>query len=251
MTVVLVHGNPETPEVWDLLVDRLVDNGAGQPVRLAPPGFGAPVPVGFSCTPAAYRDWLIEELEAIPGPIDVVGHDWGGVHVVTAVMKRSDLVRSWASDALGVLAADYAWHPLARIWQAPGDGETWIRDQLHLTEDDRAAFYVSLGIDVRVARRIAPGFDATMGDAILRLYRAAVQPAMSQLGGSLDAAAASPGLAIVASRDETVGTAAQRRAAADRAGATVGRLDAGHWWMTEQDGRPGAELLRDFWAVRS
>jgi pimeloyl-ACP methyl ester carboxylesterase len=63
MTVVLVHGNPETPEVWDLLMDRLVDDGAGQPVRLAPPGFGAPVPIDFSCTPAAYRDWLIEELK--------------------------------------------------------------------------------------------------------------------------------------------------------------------------------------------
>jgi hypothetical protein len=34
MTVVLVHGNPETDAIWDLLVDAL---GRDDVVRLSPP----------------------------------------------------------------------------------------------------------------------------------------------------------------------------------------------------------------------
>jgi pimeloyl-ACP methyl ester carboxylesterase len=47
VTVVLVHGVPETSAVWDLLVPHL---SRGPLVRLAPPGFGAPVPLGFGAT---------------------------------------------------------------------------------------------------------------------------------------------------------------------------------------------------------
>ena len=43
MTVVLVHGNPETEAVWGPLVDAL---GRQDVVRLSPPGFGAPLPEG-------------------------------------------------------------------------------------------------------------------------------------------------------------------------------------------------------------
>jgi pimeloyl-ACP methyl ester carboxylesterase len=42
MTVVLVHGNPETDAIWGPLVDAL---GRTDVVRLSPPGFGAPLPV--------------------------------------------------------------------------------------------------------------------------------------------------------------------------------------------------------------
>ncbi len=50
MTVVLVHGNPETDVIWEPLVDAL---GARDVVRLSPPGFGAPVPPGWRATPTA------------------------------------------------------------------------------------------------------------------------------------------------------------------------------------------------------
>ena len=44
MTIALVHGVPETAAVWDLLADKLVELGYDEPLRLSPPGFGAPVP---------------------------------------------------------------------------------------------------------------------------------------------------------------------------------------------------------------
>ena len=46
-TIVLVHGVPETSAVWDPLVDELVALGHKEPLRLSPPGFGAPVPDGW------------------------------------------------------------------------------------------------------------------------------------------------------------------------------------------------------------
>ena len=55
MTIVLVHGNPETDALWGPLVDAL---GRTDVVRLSPPGFGAPLGEGFSATYLAYRDWL-------------------------------------------------------------------------------------------------------------------------------------------------------------------------------------------------
>jgi len=81
-----------------------------------------PLPDAFPATVAAYRDWLINELERLEGPVDLLGHDWGGGHVGTALMQRPELVRSWASDALGIFEPDYTWHDLAQTWQTPGDG---------------------------------------------------------------------------------------------------------------------------------
>ena len=65
MTVVLVHGNPETDALWGPLVDAL---GRDDVVRLSPPGFGAPLPDDFPATYLAYRDWLEGELAGIDEP---------------------------------------------------------------------------------------------------------------------------------------------------------------------------------------
>ena len=85
MTVVLVHGNPETSAIWGPLVDSL---GRDDVVRLSQPGFGAPLPDGFGATFLEYRDWLQRELTRLDEPIDLVGHDWGGGHVVNVVMHH-------------------------------------------------------------------------------------------------------------------------------------------------------------------
>jgi pimeloyl-ACP methyl ester carboxylesterase len=96
--LVLVHGVPETEAVWGPLV---TDLGRRDLTRLSPPGFGAAIPPGFGCTVSEYRDWLIEQLEAFDEPVDLIGHDWGGGHVVNVAMTRPDLLRSWATDAIG------------------------------------------------------------------------------------------------------------------------------------------------------
>ena len=171
MTAVLVHGNPETEAIWGPLVDAL---GRSDVVRLSPPGFGAPLADDFPATYLAYRDWLERELAQIEEPIDLVGHDWGGGHVVNAVMHRPELVRSWASDVVGLFDPDYVWHDLAQVWQTPGDGEELVNTMLGGTLEDRAGQMAALGIPMDIATSAAQGPE--MGRAILLLYRSARQP---------------------------------------------------------------------------
>lgn len=124
-------------------------------MRLSPPGFGAPLPDDFSATYLAYRDWLEDELERIDEPVDLVGHDWGGGHVINVVMHRPGLVRSWASDCVGLFDPDYVWHDLAQVWQTPGDGEQHVDTMLGGTVEDRAAQMTALGIPADIATSIA------------------------------------------------------------------------------------------------
>lgn len=244
MTVVLVHGNPETDALWGPLIDAL---GREDVVCLSPPGFGAPLPDDFSATYLAYRDWLEGELEAIDEPVDLVGHDWGGGHVVNVVMHRPELVRSWASDVVGLFDPDYVWHDLAQVWQTPGDGEQLVDELLGGTIQDRAERMVAFGIPLDTATSIAPAQGPEMGRAILLLYRSARQPAMADAGRALENAAARPGLSLLATDDPYIGSDEIRHRAAARAGARTEVLDGlGHWWMV-QDPTRGAAALTRFW----
>ena len=247
MTVILVHGVPETAALWDLLVEQLTDLGETDVRRLSPPGFGAPVPEGFAGTMDGYRDWLITELESIDQPIDLLGHDWGGGHVLNVAMARPDLMRTWVSDVPGIFDPDYVWHDLAQQWQTPQVGEDVVAGFTAMSVDERTEFLTGAGMNEEVAARVAPDIDAAMGRSILTLYRSAAQPASSEAGEHLEAAAARPGLALLPTDDQFVGDDRTRHRAAGRAGARVEVLDGlGHWWMT-QDPAGTAALLVDFW----
>lgn len=247
MTVVLVHGNPETDALWGPLVDAL---GRDDVVRLSPPGFGAPLPERFPATYLAYRDWLADQLEGLEGtagPVDLVGHDFGGIHAMNVVMQRPELVRSWVSDVVGTFDPDYEWHDLAQVWQTPGEGEKLIETFLGGTPEERAVMYATAGMPMDIGTSIASGQGPEMGRAILLLYRSAAQPAMAQAGRDLEKAAIRPGLSLLATEDPYVGSADIRRRAADRAGARTEILDGlGHWWMVEDPAR-GAAVLTRFW----
>jgi pimeloyl-ACP methyl ester carboxylesterase len=246
VTIVLVHGNPETDALWGPLVDALERKDV---VRLSPPGFGAPLDDGFAANYLAYRDWLEEGLEGIDGPVDLVGHDWGGGHVMNVVMHRPELVRSWASDAVGLFDADYVWHDLAQVWQTAGEGEQLVEAMLGGTVENRAEQMTALGIPLDIATSIAAAQGPEMGRAILALYRSARQPAMAEAGRALEKAAARPGLSLLATDDPYIGPAEHRRRAADRAGAHTAVLDQlGHWWMVQDPAR-GAAALTAFWAT--
>jgi len=245
MSVVLVHGNPETSAVWEPLRAAL---GRDDVVCLSPPGFGAPAPDGWGATVEDYRDWLISELEAIGSPVDLVGHDWGGGHVVAVAMTRPDLLRSWCTDIIGVFDPEYVWHDLAQLWQTEGAGERAVAAWAAESVDERAARLESFAIAPEAATKLAAGFDTTMARCILALYRSAAQPRMAQLGEGLPAAAQRPGLHLSATEDHFPGTIDMQRRAAERAGARIALLEGlGHWWMVQDPAR-GAAALEDFWA---
>jgi pimeloyl-ACP methyl ester carboxylesterase len=245
MTIVLVHGNPETPAIWDDLVPHLRGDDV---VRLSPPGFGSAIPSGFDCSTDAYRDWLAGELGKLTQPIDLVGHDWGGGHVMRIAMERSGLIRSWTCDILGCFDADYVWHDMAQAWQKPDIGEQAVAQMLGAPAEARAQRYESLGVTSAIAQKVAAAVNPEMGRAILALYRSAAQPAMRDLGAGLPRAAAKPGLAMIATEDFYCGGEILARRSAERAGASVAVLQgAGHWWMCQQP-RQGADAINAFLA---
>jgi pimeloyl-ACP methyl ester carboxylesterase len=245
--LVLVHGNPESAAIWGPLIGELDRADA---VVLSPPGFGVPAPRGFDCSATTYRDWLASQLELFRTPVDLVGHDWGGIHVAALAMSRPDLIRSWASDALGVFAPDYQWHPRAQVWQQEGAGEASVRELWGGDLEQRLAVTSALGMTGRMAERVAAGMDPEMGRAVLALLRSARQPAMADAGRLLPGAAARPGLAVIAldDRDRASGTVEQHEWAARRSGAREVHLEGvGHWWP-EETPAPVAAALVDFWA---
>ncbi|MFD8542746.1 alpha/beta fold hydrolase [Streptomyces sp. NPDC059649] len=247
MPAVFVHGNPETAAVWEPLLSEL-GQFRSDLICLSPPGFGTPLPAGFGATRTEYRDWLADELTALGEPVDLVGHDLGGSHVVNVVLSRPDLVRSWVSDVLGIYDPEYEWHELARRWRTPGIGEADVAARFGGTVEERTAVLVERGMGRQVAARVAAGQNEAMGRAVLAVYRS-TEPDVTGPGLELERAAARPGLALLATADHLVGTEEQRRRAARRAGARVQVLSGlGHWWMTE-DPVSGASALRAFWAT--
>ncbi|MGO9900127.1 MAG: alpha/beta fold hydrolase [Solirubrobacteraceae bacterium] len=243
---VLVHGNPETAAIWQPMVAALAHPDV---LTLSPPGFGAPVPEGFGATADEYAAWLVSELEKEDAQVDLVGHDWGGGHVVRVGIERPDLIRSWSIDIGGCLAPDYQWHDLAQVWQTPGAGEEAVAGTVSTPVGERASLFESLGMTPSVARAVAEARDQTMGRCILALYRSAAQPAMAELGRRLEAARARPGLVIIPTEDQYTGGEARARWAAEQAGADVAVLQGlGHWWML-QDPAAGAAALRNFWSA--
>ena len=246
MPVVLVHGNPETAAIWDELIPHLDRKDV---IALSPPGFGAPVPEGFGATSDEYVDWLAGELEKMDGPVDLVGHDWGGGHVMRIAMERPELIRSWATDIAGGMDPEYVWHDLAQVWQTPGAGEQAVAGMAATPLEARAAQFESLGMSKAAAANVAAAVGEDMGRCILALYRSAAQPAMANWGKNLEKAAAKPGLVIIATEDHYVGGEAMARPQAARAGAQIAMLPGlGHWWMC-QDPKAGARVLNEFFAT--
>ncbi|MBW3574257.1 MAG: alpha/beta hydrolase [Actinobacteria bacterium] len=244
MPAVFVHGVPETARVWDPLTAQL---SRSDTVALSLPGFEAPRPDGFGATKEEYVDWLVGELEDLrsAGPVDLVGHDWGGGFVVRLVSLRPDLVRSWVTDAAGVGGVDFEWHEMAKLWQTPEAGEAFFAQNLAMSPEQRARVFESFGIPPEHAIEMGGWPNEEMADTILRLYRSAIDVG-SEWGPDFSDVA-TPGLVLVPSDDAFLGADGARRAAA-RAGAEVAELDGlGHWWML-QDPRRGAGVLEGFWS---
>ena len=245
MPAVFVHGNPETDAIWRYLADALERDDV---VCLSPPGFGAPVPDGFGGARLDYVAWLIGELEAIDGPIDLVGHDWGGGHVLGTAMARPDLVRTWASDVCGLFHPEYEWHDMAQLWMAPEVGEQTVAAMVDAPLADRTALFASIGMPDEIAAEVAAATDEAMGRCILSLYRTATRADLDAAAADLPRLAEVPGLAVVATDDAYLGDERYGREVAERAGAGVGVMaDCGHWWMLQDPAR-AAEMLTGFWA---
>ena len=239
MPAVFVHGVPDTQRVWDAVISRL---GRKDVVTLSLPGFCCPLPDGFAATKEAYVDWLLGQLEAIEGPIDLVGHDWGGLLVVRAVSLRPHAVRSWAAGG-APLDREYVWHEAARAWQTPEMGEKVMAG---LTPETLQAALVAAGVPAADAAKTAAHVDPTMKQCILSLYRSAVNAAAEWQDDLRPASA--PGLVLWGEKDPYAGMEFGARLAQRTGARFVSFAGCSHWWQLERPAEVAAELERH-WAA--
>jgi pimeloyl-ACP methyl ester carboxylesterase len=191
-----------------------------------------------------YAEWLVHELADIEGPIDLVGHDWGGILAARLATTSGVNLRSWVSDAVVAVDPTFRWHDWAKIWQTPGEGEAFWAG-LRAAPSDSAALLASIGVPADHAPAMADAIDETMCSAILDLYRSAVG-----VGERWGAAAPSgaPGLVLIGSADPFGNEGASRRVAS-RLGLEARVLEgAGHWWPLQVPDAVTGEL-ESFWAA--
>lgn len=245
--LILVHGNRESAAVWGPLIGELDRADA---VVLSQPGFGVPAPprlrlVGHDLSRLAGVPARAVPRSGRPGRSRLGRNSRRG-----AGHEPSGPDPQLGSDALGVFAPDYLWHPRAQVWQQEGPGEASVQELWGGDLEQRLAVTSALGMTGRMAERVAAGMDPEMGRAVLTLLRSARQPAMAEAGRLLPSAAQRPGLALVAVDDfeRASGTLVQHEWAARRSGARMAHLEGvGHWWPEEAPA-PVAEALTNFWA---
>lgn len=240
MTTVFVHGVPETAALWDR-VRGLIDRDS---VALQLPGFGTPRPEGHDGSMDAYADWLIEQVRTLDGPVDIVGHDWGGILVARLATYAPAGLRSWVSDAPGAIDPAFEWHAFAKIWQTPGEGEAFFEGLL-ATPEGAAEALGATGVPADDAPALVAAVDDVMVDSILRLYRSATEVGTVW---AADGPSSVPGLVLVAEGDAFGDVETSRRVATD-IGAEFAVIPGGtHFWPLSAP-EAGAAALQRFWST--
>ena len=121
--VLFLHGNPDTSEIWNPLIERL---GAGHRC-IAPdlPGFGrSTAPHDLDCSleqMAVFVDSLVTRL-GLPVPLSLVVHDIGGQYGLAWAARHPQKVGRIAIFNTA-FSSSYRWTPLHRIWRTPVLGE--------------------------------------------------------------------------------------------------------------------------------
>jgi pimeloyl-ACP methyl ester carboxylesterase len=242
MPAVLVHGVPDTTRLWDPLVGHL---RRADVVSLALPGFGRPLPAGFTPSKEGYSEWLTAEIAAMGEPVDLVGHDWGGLLVQRVASTRPDLVRTLATGS-GPCDVEYAWHEMAQLWQTPEIGEQIMAGWLALPAAERAVGLEAGGAPPELAAIQADAVDERMAECILVLYRSAVTVG-AEWQPAIDAMPHRRSLVLWGADDVYAPPWIAERLAA--------RLDArllvfdgcGHWWPWAR-AADAAAALEELWA---
>jgi haloalkane dehalogenase len=194
--VLLLHGNPDSSLLWRDVMARL----GARFTCVAPdlPGYGhSDAPEDFDYGLDSMAQWVDALVSALvlPTPLNVVGHDFGGVFALAWTAVAAQRVRRVAISNI-VFSADYRWHVWARIWRTPVLGELSL-----------------LGLSPRSARlslkRSSPRlpdryFDDTYGlvtpavkRRILRLYRTLTPAAFAPWRPRVEAALRQVPLAVL------------------------------------------------------
>jgi pimeloyl-ACP methyl ester carboxylesterase len=245
MSVVFVHGFPETRDVWRPLRETL----ARESLALALPGFGTARPEGFTATKDAYAEWLGETLRELDEPVDVVGHDVGALLTMRVASSYDVLLRSWVVDVAETFHPRFAWPERVRSWQIPGVGEELLKTAREVDFNDprsTVSRLVGAGVPPALAREIGVADDEVMSQSILDFYRSAAPNVSVGWWEEISGPARSRGLALLLPDPPEV--EAMSLEVAERLGAETARLDGlNHCWLAEAP-ELVAPLLQRFWS---
>ncbi|MEM6899736.1 MAG: alpha/beta hydrolase [Pseudomonadota bacterium] len=240
MTVVFIHGVPDTSALWQPIVSAL---GLREGEYFAPnlPGFGVEWPKQFVPTKDGYADWLLMQIEGLTlrtnQQVDIVGHDWGAIFTQRIASLRPDLVRSWTViDA--IMHPDYIWHKTARRWQTPLLGELMMAIS---TQKVLGRALYAAGVPREIATRQARHWNGLMKRSILFLYRSA-KTVTEEWASELDALP-EKGLIIFGGEDPFVDAKFGRQFGEEHGFPVHVVPDRGHWLLLE-DPALVADLLR-------
>jgi pimeloyl-ACP methyl ester carboxylesterase len=246
MPVALVHGSPETREIWDPLRE-LLDRDS---VALALPGFGTARPPGFTATKDAYAEWLRDALRALGGPVDIVAHDIGALITMRVASAFDVPIRSWVVDVANIFHPGFAWPERVHRLQTPGVGEEMLATTRAAAPDDpesTAARLVGGGVPPDLARHLGAAHDEVMSRSILDFYRSAVPNVGAGWWDDIDGPTRARGLVLLL--PDPPDEEAMSLDVAERLGAETARLDGlNHCWMAEAP-EVVAPVLDRFWAT--
>jgi pimeloyl-ACP methyl ester carboxylesterase len=245
VTVVFVHGVPETRDIWDPLREVL-DREA---VAVALPGFGTPRPPGFTGTKDDLVEWLAMALRRVDAPVDVVGHDIGALLTMRIASGFDVPLRSWTVDVANIFHPEAEWPEQVHDLQTPRRGEAMLRSTREAPPDDpqsTAARLVGAGVPPVLARVIGTAHDEVMSQSILDFYRSAVPNAGAGWWSDVTCPTRSPGLVLLL--PDPPDEEARSMEVAQWLGATTARLEGlNHCWMAEAPDMV-APILERFWS---
>jgi haloalkane dehalogenase len=167
--LLLLHGNPDTADLWSAVIDRLPDRRCVAPDL---PGFGGTPASGTRLELPEMAAW-VEALRLdrnLAAPLDLAVHDIGAIYGLAWAVEHPDLVRRIVITN-AFFHHDYPWHFWARVWRTPVLGELSMllfRWPMFVAEMRRGSRKLTTEQLRRVWSRITP---ATKAHA-LELYRA-------------------------------------------------------------------------------
>jgi pimeloyl-ACP methyl ester carboxylesterase len=229
--VVLVHGYPDSQDMWRAVVDRLCAGGDLHVVTYDVRGAGASdVPADAS----GYRiELLVDDLVAVldatvprKAPVHLVGHDWGSVQLWEAVLSERDdprlkgriasftSVSGPAIDHISYLAKNPRGRGLRLLRQM---GHSWYVFAFQMPVVPELVWRAAAGVRPRLAHDAANG---------VNLYRA------NLLGGSRRPAGRRtdvPVLVVAPRRDPFLTAVVTEDLDHLCSDVTVVRPDTGHW----------------------
>ena len=227
--IVLVHGNPDSHDVWSEVAVRLAPRAR----CIAPdlPNWGRSVAHGrFDCGLASQAAYIAGVLDALElSTVHLVVHDIGGAFGLAFATEHPDRIRTLTMFNTS-FSRDYQWHRLGRLWRKPVVGELIMLVALR-------RWFVNgmIGAAPKLPRAYAErawaGFRCRTRRMVLRYYRAMnfakVLPGWDDR--FLAATRSIPKQVIWGDKDPYIPLAM-----ADRLEAPVHHLDdASHWAMME------------------